>query len=266
MGKFFTTRWTNGITRRLHDLRRKSVDLSPVFQSFGLRMIRSIETNFRLGGRRGGAPGQWPKLRPSSIARRRKGQRLRPKVLVQSGLLKNSTSFSAGRSEFAVGTLVKYAPKHHQHGNWGGAMRIRQVAQIKAHTRTVWVSKDFDPKTSKLAKALRRAKSIESLREEGRGSAGRLLGERRKRTKRSRASGQKRRAVIAAAKGSGLRAKAHKPSRKGRKKHKVRVKAHTQLQDYVLRARPIYLFQPDDLSWLSRKLAKHFDMSTRGKG
>jgi len=90
-----------------------------LLRAFGVHMQRSIALNFQTEGREDGGSGTWVPLHPSTIAGRRKGQRADPKILVRTGLLKNSISFMAPPDtedfELLVGTGVPYG-RYHQEG------------------------------------------------------------------------------------------------------------------------------------------------------
>ena len=72
----------------------------------GLHMLRSIDTNFRAGGR-----PAWAPLKVATIAR--KGQST---ILVQSGRLRKSvtrtSSMKQSENELRIGTNLEYAPVH----------------------------------------------------------------------------------------------------------------------------------------------------------
>ena len=73
----------------------------------GVRMVRSIQMNFTKEGR----PEKWADLSPSTIERRRKGQRKNPKILQDTGRLKNSIAYDVdpAGNQVEVGTNVEYA-------------------------------------------------------------------------------------------------------------------------------------------------------------
>jgi phage gpG-like protein len=107
----------------------------------GVRMERSIMQNFENEGR----PNKWAPLKPSTIKRRPKGQRARPKILqVTSGAggLRGSIAQDIDpRAEYVeVGTNKPYSP-HLQKGTPKMAARPHIMFQDKDYGR---IERDAD--------------------------------------------------------------------------------------------------------------------------
>lgn len=103
-----TVRWA-------HNIARQAVDLRPVLQDLGERMVNfSVPQNFREGGR----PERW---RPSQRALEsvRGGQ-----TMVNTGRLRNSVAFSVTAGELKVGTTTAYAAQRH----FGGTIKAKGKA------------------------------------------------------------------------------------------------------------------------------------------
>jgi phage gpG-like protein len=114
-------------------------------------LARSTDKNFIAQGRIDDAEGVWPKLAPSTLKRRRSGQKRGVlRILQDSGLLRESIAPFHGDFEAGVSTTVPYAGVHQQGGNFG-AVTVIGVRTIPRHLRTMMVREDYSP-----LKALRR--------------------------------------------------------------------------------------------------------------
>lgn len=114
---------TRGVRGLITTQQQRARDQRRPLRSFGAAMIRSIDDNFRLEGRRNGIGHQWAALSPITIAFRSPAKRANPKILQDNGILRLSTIFQNNSRTLAVGTLDPRAPKHHQGGRWGASIR-----------------------------------------------------------------------------------------------------------------------------------------------
>lgn len=94
------------------DMKRQVPKIMRVFK---VRMLRSVDVNFQRGGRDGGSVGTWEPLTDSTIAGRKKGQRAKATVLVETGNLRNSIAADIAGASLEVGSNVPYSI-HHQEG------------------------------------------------------------------------------------------------------------------------------------------------------
>jgi len=96
------------------DLVVNAMSNKQLLNAIGLRQIRFIDQNFRAEG----IEKKWAPLKPSTIARRRRGKKPgRDKILQDTGRLKSSFVHEVQlvRNAVRVGTTVKYA-EYHEHG------------------------------------------------------------------------------------------------------------------------------------------------------
>jgi len=112
-----------GLDKLISRVRELATDVRRVerpLKAIGAYMLGSVEKNFQEQGR----PKKWEGLKASTIAGRRKGKgRGGPKILIDTGRLKNSISFRLVTSPgVEIGTNVKYAARQH-FGYPGGAGR-----------------------------------------------------------------------------------------------------------------------------------------------
>ncbi len=228
----------------------RAQDFSVPLRVMGARMILSIDQNFRRRGRRDGVPNSWPPLSPVTIAMRPKGQRGRPRPLVQTGTFRRSTETEVSRTQLIVGSNLSYANDHHQDGNWGASITKRERKDVPAHKRTMWV---------------RTARG-----EQAKARQGRKAGREPSRTspaKKRRARREKRTRGARADRVAPLRTRRRGrtvPPSKGLVRRKVQVRAHTQNRTSRIPARPVYVFQPRDLlvwgrlqrNWVIRGVAR----------
>ncbi len=116
------------LLKRLGQLKTDTRHVEQPLKAAGAYMLGSLEKNFRAGGR----PEKWQGLAESTLRRRRRGKgRGSPRVLIDTGRLKNSFSFRVGALTWGligaapgveIGTNVVYA-KRHQFGYPGGSGR-----------------------------------------------------------------------------------------------------------------------------------------------
>ncbi len=115
-----------GVSRMLATLRERMVNTRPLMDEIGLYLVSQVQRHFAEGG-----PG-WPPLRPSTIARRRKGSSV---PLRDTGRLMSSIAHRAEEGRVVVGTNVEYAATQ-QFGARRGQFGSREVIQhVRAHLR-----------------------------------------------------------------------------------------------------------------------------------
>ncbi len=89
---------------------------------WGIRALNWVEMNFRQQGALTGSP--WAKLKPSTIANRRKGSSL---ILQDSGALKRSFKMVASAASVSVGSPLFYAEFHEEGRTGPWAIRPRKA-------------------------------------------------------------------------------------------------------------------------------------------
>ena len=230
MAGVFNVRMTSETPKRMQELRRNVANLGPTMAQIAQRMLLGTRRNFREGGRRNGAGGQWPALSPVTIAMRPKGQRARPRILVSTARLLNSIVAGSTPTQAVNGTTIPYASTHQQGGRWGHHVRVTEERSIPAHRRMAWVS----PITA-LVRAARGGSRIPK---------GTLSAAQARKLTRVVARSvtpvgriQPRRATQHA--GGGPRA--------GLVRRAVLVRAHIERRRSLVPARPFFEFQPEEL-------------------
>ena len=108
---------------------------------WGFRTLKWVEMNFRQQGALTGTP--WAKLKPSTIANRRKGSSL---ILQDSGALRQSFVMNASATSVSVGSPLFYAEFHEEGraGPWvirprkrGGVLAFRGTDGKMVYARVV---------------------------------------------------------------------------------------------------------------------------------
>lgn len=113
----------------------------------GHYMVKSIIRNFQAQGR----PQKWKPLSPYTLAMRKKGRgRGHPKILEDTGRLRQSIGFAIKDDSVAIGTNLEYAKKLQE----GGTAKIpaRTIIAVKKKAlkfekagRTIIVKKVYQP-------------------------------------------------------------------------------------------------------------------------
>lgn len=85
-------------------------EIASAIREAGLYMMRSVDNNFRAGGR-----PKWPALAASTVANRRQNS---SKPLQDTGRLKQSITLKTGNETASIGTNLVYA-RVHQYGHDG---------------------------------------------------------------------------------------------------------------------------------------------------
>ncbi|HDD52944.1 MAG TPA: hypothetical protein ENF32_02600 [Thermosulfidibacter takaii] len=107
-------------------LQERLANTRPLMEEIGLYLVSQTMLHFVQGG-----PG-WPPLRPSTVARRRKGSAV---PLRDTGRLMNSIAYKAENDIVTVGTNVQYAAVQ-QFGARRGQFGTQEVVQhVRAHLR-----------------------------------------------------------------------------------------------------------------------------------
>jgi phage gpG-like protein len=105
-----------------------------VLKLIGERVIRSVNKNFREGGR----PDKWKQSKRAQLKHRsKKDKKLREgKTLIDTGMLMRSIHYEViGTNEVEVGTNIDYAKIHNEGG------KITKTEPVKSHKRTITSSK-----------------------------------------------------------------------------------------------------------------------------
>jgi phage virion morphogenesis protein len=117
---------------------RMAGEIERPLKAAGVYMLGSIERNFKSQGR----PDKWEKLKPATVARRRKGRGTgSPQILINTGSLKNSHSVRIRSQSVEVGTNKVQAKRLH-FGYPGGEGRGR--AKTPARPFVMFQDEDFD--------------------------------------------------------------------------------------------------------------------------
>lgn len=103
----------------------------------GVVALRSIEKNFREGGR----PQKWAELKPTTVKRKKKTGHT--KTLIDSGTLKNSITAEVSGNVLTVGTVVPHARIHQLGGDIQRAKKIG-MSIIRIPARPYLVVQDED--------------------------------------------------------------------------------------------------------------------------
>lgn len=88
-----------GVSKALDSILHMTDNLTPVMKGIGRVLKSNVQLGFKLSRSPAGAP--WKPLKV------RKGKPLR-----DTGILRNSIDYSAGKTEVEIGTNVDYAPYH----------------------------------------------------------------------------------------------------------------------------------------------------------
>lgn len=108
---------------------QQPIDFTPIFRQIAQRVLRSIEQNFREGGR----PVKWKpssRTKIGSVSQADRKTRF-GKTLIHTGTLKNSIQTKVSSHGVEVSTNVVYAKTHH----FGDQSTITQ--NIRPHKRTI---------------------------------------------------------------------------------------------------------------------------------
>lgn len=216
--------------RRLLEMRANAATLSEPLRIIAQDLLRSCRRNFQAQGRRDEATNLWARHSPTTIARRRKGQKrggARLRILENTGRLKQSLTTRSGTTWAAVGTTVEYASDHQQGGRWGARKRIRRLVRIPAHQATRLVGQDYDAPQADPAHHFVKAGAFDLKKRDLQRKANKL---RARKAAHAKAGQPKRR----------------KP--RHLRRQKVPVRAHTQLQNYLLPARPFLWIHRTDVA------------------
>jgi phage gpG-like protein len=239
------------ISGEIEDAKRRAFNMKPALDLMGAKMLLSIDQNFRAEGRRDGSPGAWEALSPVTIAMRtkgRRGSRGKPKPLIDTGNLRQSTIQEADRKRLLVGSVVDYANDHHQDGVWGAFIMKLLRREIPAHMREVWVSAKAEKKRKKIARAAARA---EKAKARAAGVAPKSTQTRVDRKKTRDAERVAKRKGAGGAKRKRRKRPKRVPPRPGLVLARRPVKAHTIEKTIRVPSRPIYLIQPRDMAqWM----------------
>ena len=233
-GGTFSVRMTNNIPTRQQEIRRNVTGLGRTMAQIAVRMLQGTMRNFREGGRRNGASGQWKRLSKVTVAMRPKGQRANPRILVRRAILRNSNVAGSTPTTAVNGTTVPYASTHQQGGRWGGYVRVTEERHVPAHRRQTWVSPIADLVARARGTRLTIPKGTLSARQASRLT--RVVARSVVRVTGVRA----RRARAATSTGAG-------GARAGLVKRAVLVRAHIERRSNLVPARPFLVFQPDEL-------------------
>ena len=96
--------------RKLRQLIRSVKNTSRANKQVSVWLLRWVSRNFKTEG---GKVGGWLPLRPSTIARRRKGGgEGRPRILRDTGALEKSIQNFWSKNSAGVGSNLSYAPRH----------------------------------------------------------------------------------------------------------------------------------------------------------
>lgn len=229
-------KFSGAVRRRLREMQTSAGDLSTPMRIIAQDMLRSARRNFQAQGRRDEATNLWARHSPTTIERRRTGQKrggARLRILENTGRLKGSLTTRSGSLWAAVGTSVEYARDHQQGGRWGAARkRIHRLVRIPAHTQKRRVSEDYTPGGGDPAHHFVKAGAFD-------------LGKRNLKRRANKLRARMRAHAEQARKAIGRRKKGR--SKKGTKVAQVQVRAHTQLQNYLLPARPFLWIHKADV-------------------
>ncbi|KJR41900.1 phage virion morphogenesis protein [Candidatus Magnetoovum chiemensis] len=106
-----------GVKEMLEAISRRVSDLKPAMEIIGAVVRRSVQNNFRAGGR--------PKSWKPSLRAKRTGKR----TLIDTQRLFNSITYRAAKSQVEIGANVKYAAAHQFGSN--------ESALVRQHSRKV---------------------------------------------------------------------------------------------------------------------------------
>lgn len=83
---------------------------TPMYKRIGIKILNAIDENFRTESHDG---KRWQGLSDRTVFSRRRGPRAgSPKILQDTGTLRESFTMDADNSKVKVGTNVEYAPQH----------------------------------------------------------------------------------------------------------------------------------------------------------
>ncbi len=97
------------VKRRIRKLLGNLNDLEPVMENIGEMGVRSIQENFKQGGR----PGKWKGLKAATIKQRIKVSKWPGEILVRSGELKKISHQASKRDVVLSPADVDYDAIHH---------------------------------------------------------------------------------------------------------------------------------------------------------
>ena len=112
----------HSISKFLDAKKRAAINLKPAMDIIGAHMLSSVELNFTAQGRVDEGTERWKRLAKSTIRRRPLAQRAFPKILQQTGRLKNSIRFYSTKDSVRIGTNVAYGQYHQQTGKFGTSL------------------------------------------------------------------------------------------------------------------------------------------------
>ncbi len=119
---------SKNLVKFLDRLGDRLLDVRTPLKESGIQMLRSIDNNFKVGGR----PNKWRPLAQSTINARRKGKgKGGPQILQDNGILKGSITTRTRKDFVAIGTSIPYAPVH----NFGHVFTRARKAKLKGKSR-----------------------------------------------------------------------------------------------------------------------------------
>lgn len=141
VGIRFTIKGLPLLQKRLKFIKDKHASLINAMKLISVALLRSIDTNFRQGGR----PKEWEELAPLTLALRRKGRgKGTSKILQDKGRLKQSITGFFTPKTAGAGTNLDYAGIHQR----GGTVTFPgREEKVKAHTRSIVFGKSVSPFT-----------------------------------------------------------------------------------------------------------------------
>lgn len=229
----------SGATRkRLSEMGAQVASTAEPMRVIARDLFRSVRRNFQAQGRKEEATGLWPAWSPSTVARKTYEHRGRTQILDDTGKLKRSCQPSSGTRWAAVGTNLPYASDHQQGGRWGARKRIHRLVRIPAHTQRRVVSQDYTPGHADAAHHFAKSGAFDL-------AARHVLRRKAKKAKARKLAFQKPK----------QRHDKRQLKRHGQKLARVPVRAHTQLQNYLLPARPFLWIHREDVARARQRLA-----------
>jgi phage virion morphogenesis protein len=130
-----------GMKDTLTKLQENCKSVEKPLQACGQILLRSIEKNFRAGGR----PDKWAEL--ASSTKREKLKTGHTKILIDRALLKNSIVAEVSGNTLTVGTSMPYARIHQKGGQAGRSLKVTIPARpflVIQDEDLRWMLKSFE--------------------------------------------------------------------------------------------------------------------------